>query len=90
MMTKLFDDTNCIFVRSLGFKLHPMEERFLFSTTIKPRLIHKKKNACALNLLKANMKTRLALNTHFRAISTAKYVHFLQMALYLLVATSGA
>ena len=66
-----------------------MEERFLFSATIKPRLIHKK-NGCALNLLKANMKTRLVLNTHFRAISTAKYVHFLQMALYLLVATSGA
>jgi len=36
------------------------------------------------------MKMRLALNTHFRAISTAKYVHFLQMALYLLVATNGA
>ena len=65
MMTKLFDDTNCIFVRSLGFKLHPMEERFLFSTTIKPRLRFTQKNGCALNLLKANMKTRLALNTHF-------------------------
>ena len=62
MTTKLFDDTNCIFVRSFCFKLHPMKEGFIFSTAIKPRLIHKKKRLSVLNLLKANMKTRLALN----------------------------
>lgn len=94
MTTKLFHYTNCIFVRSFCFKLHPIEERFLFSPTIKPRLIHQKKRLSVLNLSKANMKTRLALtssfNTHFRAISSAKYVHFLQRAFYLLVPTSGA
>ena len=84
MTTKLLDDTDCIFVRSFCFKLHPMEERFLFSTAI--RSIHEKTS----NLLKANMKKRLALDTRFRAILTAKYVHFLQRSFYLLVPTSGA
>jgi len=37
------------------------------------------------------MKTRLALNIFlFRAFCTAKYVHFLQRAFYLLVPTSNA
>ena len=50
MTTKFLGDTDCIFVRSFCFKLHPMEERFLFSTAIKPRLIHKKMVKCLKSL----------------------------------------
>ena len=64
-MTKLFDDTNCIFVSSPCFKLHPKDERFLFSTTINQDQFTTKRLSF-LNLLKANMKTRMAFNTHFR------------------------